>query len=782
LARQVHPTAGTVAAVLTRRGLLRAGVAGIALGLVPSAPTGVRAAPVRALTCDLDVAPRSAPRTAPTLRAVPFTTPLPRAAVLTGSRVDLELARTTVEVLPGLPTPMLTYGGTFPGPTILAAPGRETLVEVHNGLDEGAVVHLHGAHVAAAHDGHVRDVIAAGASRAYAYANEQRPATLWYHDHLRMRTGERVYRGLAGGYLLLDPGEAALGLPAGDERDVLLVVADRSFAEDGSLVYAPGTAHSPVVGDVVLVNGADRPRLEVAAGLLRLRVLNACNARGLRLARADAVDLIQIGTDGGLLGAPADRPQIELWPSERAEVLLDLTGADVGTRVVLADAAGGGDLLAVDVVDGPSGASAGRLDLPALPDLDAPEVVRTLTLDQADGRFLLNGHGYDEAIRDVHARLGAVERWRLVNTTAASHPMHLHLVSFLVRGRSGSSGQPFPLRPEDEGWKDTVLVRPFETVEVDARFADHLGDFMVHCHVLEHEDHDMMSQFRVVDLARVAGRTRVETAAAIAARLDGPRRRVVVADGEDWRGALAGAALADALLLVSGDALDPAVDAELRRVRPEEVVVVGDVVPDAVVAAIAALAPTRRIAGADPVATAAMVAVDLSGPADVAVLATDAVFADALAAGLLGVPVLLTDPAALSPAAADALAALGVREVLLAGGAAAVGTGVEGALADAGYAVTRVAGADRTGTAAAFARRAGLSTTVWAASAGRFPDALGAAVAARRTGATLVLVGDDGASPAASALLAEAGVTAVRIAGGEAAVPLAAEADLARRL
>jgi spore coat protein A, manganese oxidase len=770
--------------------VLRAGLAGVAAGAVQRLPTSSAAGPGRPprphrapLTCELTGFRRAS--TDPSLRAPAWSTPLPRPPVLTGGAVDLPIRAAEVEVLPGRPTPMLTYAGTVPGPTIVARPGHPLAVTLHNGLDEAAVLHLHGVHAPAEHDGHVAHEVGPGASRTYRYPNAQRPATLWYHDHLLMRTADRVHRGLAGAYLLRDPAEADLGLPVDDERDVVVVLADRAFADDGSLVRDP-SGHTPVVGDVVLVNGADRPRLDVAAGPVRLRVINGSNARAFRLARSDGGALLQVATDGGLLGAPAPREVVELWPAERVEVLLDLSRADVGTRLLLVDRATDEPILAVDVVDGRAVAWAPPTALPAPPTLPDPEVVRTITLDQDGDRFLLAGHGYDPAVRDVHARLGAVERWRLVNTTTASHPMHLHLVSVLVRGRTTASGGPLALRPEDEGWKDTVLVRPFETVEVDARFADHLGDFLYHCHVLEHEDHDMMSQFRVVDLQRHAGTSRVETAALVAATAAGPRRRVVVADGEDWRGALAGAALADALLLTAGDALADVVAAELRRVPPEEVVVVGTAVPDAVVEAIAAAldgaVPVRRVAGADPVDTAARVALDLAGTAPVAVVATDAVFADALAAGVLGVPVLLTDPAALSSATADALSALRTREVVIAGGPAAVGPAVEDGLRAAGYTTTRVAGEDRTATAAAFARRAGLKAEVWAASAARFPDALGAAVAARRTGASLVLVGDAGASPATAQLLADAGARRLRIAGGEVAVPLRAEADLAARL
>ena len=595
-----------------------------------------------------------------------------------------------------------------------------------------------------------------------------------------MRTAERVYRGLAGSYLLIDPAHDGLGLPNGDERDIPVTLTDKTFDADGQLVYDP-VGHTGFLGDVVLVNGVDRPVLTVEPGLLRLRILNASNARPYRLGRADGVPLVQVGTDGGLLAAPATRGEVEVWPSERVDLLLDLSRRGDGDRVVIVDA-GVGDLMAVDVTGGPAEPAILPTSLGPAPALYPPEVVRTITLDEHGGRFLLNGHGFDDAIRDVYARLGAVERWRLVNTTSFGHPIHLHLVSFLVRQRT-SSGVALHLRPEDEGWKDTVLVRAFETVELDARFADHLGDFMYHCHVLEHEDHDMMSQFRVVDLGRIAGSNRVRTAAAVSAHGGAKGGTVVVASGLEWAGALAGAALADALALVLGEALDEVAEEELRRRGPDRIVVAGSTgqVSAAIEGVLAGIAPTSRVDVDDPVELAAGVARTLADRADRVVVATADRFPDALAAGVLGIPVLLTAPTALSATCRQAIVDLGASSVVIAGGPAAVSEDVAAELTGQGLAVTRVAGPDRIATAAAFARTAGLRTTAYAASATRFPDALSAGIAARRDG-MLVLVDDTGATAVTDQLLADAQVDRIRIVGGEAAVGLAAEATLAAHL
>jgi FtsP/CotA-like multicopper oxidase with cupredoxin domain len=236
------------------------------------------------------------------------------------------------EILPGVRTPILGYDGIFPGPTFETRRGQPVVVRYRNELPVPTVVHLHGGHTPAEHDGWPLDLVLpvgdtddwsghhgmvgdlASGEREHRYPNDQRAATLWYHDHRMDFSGAAVYRGLAGFHLVRDDVEDALPLPRG-ERDLPLMICDRAFAADGSFAYPgldqgmrslPGVEDDwmeGVLGDVVLVNGAPWPVHEVDAARYRLRLLNASNARRYRIALTvpdgPDVPIVQIGSDGG---------------------------------------------------------------------------------------------------------------------------------------------------------------------------------------------------------------------------------------------------------------------------------------------------------------------------------------------------------------------------------------------------------------------------------------------------------------------------------------------------
>jgi spore coat protein A len=417
-------------------------------------------------------------------------------------------------------------------------------VEHVNSLPVPMVVHLHGGVVPAASDGFPTDLVLPAAStparrvtatdghhprpavadpaavvtsgsRTYEYPNDQRAAMLWYHDHRMDFTGPMVYRGLAGTHLVRDDEEDALPLPRGD-RELVLMVADRAFEEDGALRYpsldptlttTPGVrdvAMEGVLGDVVLVNGAPWPYAEVDAARHRLRILNASNARRYRLRLdpppPDGSGMVQIGSDGGLLANPRQLDGVTLAPAERADVLVDFGAYPVGTRVVLRNdlgARGTGVVMRFDVVRG------GRDDTAVPPVLSRIEPLRTEdAVVTREFRFmrgqlgdhsgwLVNGLPFDPTRMDATVPSGRLERWRF--RTDTHHPVHVHLTHFQVASRGGR-----PPLPGDAGWKDTVDVRPAETVDVLLRFPDLPGRYVLHCHNLEHEDMMMMSAFRVV--------------------------------------------------------------------------------------------------------------------------------------------------------------------------------------------------------------------------------------------------------------------------------------------
>jgi spore coat protein A len=452
------------------------------------------------------------------------------------------------EILPGLRTPLLTYGGTFPGPTIESRRGRPTVVEHVNELPVPMVVHLHGAAAPASEDGFPTDLVLpvtaerrathghagsaephAGAvhdpqavvtrgSRTYSYPMDQRAALLWYHDHRMDFTGPMVYRGLAGLHVVRDDEEDALPLPRG-ERELPLVIADRSFGADGELLYPsidPTLTTTPgvqdhvmegVLGDVVLVNGAPWPVADVDAARYRLRILNASNARRYELVLdpppPTGASFVQVGSDQGLLAAPVEHDTLPVAPAERFDVVVDFGAYPVGTRVSVRNALGTGG--AADVLQFVV-ARRGRDDS-AVPSVlshverledGAPVLTRSFRFtrggvtggDGGQRAWAINGRTFDPTRMDAVVRPGQLERWRF--GTDLHHPVHVHLAAFQVVSRGGSSPSP-----TDGGWKDTVDVRPAEHVDVLVRFPDLPGRYVMHCHNLEHEDMMMMSAFEV---------------------------------------------------------------------------------------------------------------------------------------------------------------------------------------------------------------------------------------------------------------------------------------------
>ena len=435
-------------------------------------------------------------------------------------------------------------GGSFPGPTIEARTGEPVRVTWTNDLrDAGGalrtdhilpvdecphgagrgptrvVTHLHGGHVPAEFDGHPDETITPGESVTYEYPNWQDASTIWYHDHALGITRLNVYAGLAALYVIRDDAEDALGLPSGD-YEVPLVIQDRSFHPDGSLRY-PETWQEHFFGDVNLVNGKVMPYLEVDRGLYRFRIVNGANARTYTLSLSGGLAFTVIGVDGGLLDEPRTVSQLTLGGAERADVLVDFSELDPGTEVLLTNSApapfpgtpGVGvlpEVMQLRVTDQVGHTGAVPSTLRALETLDEADSIieRDFELrrdggDECGGRaWLINGLGWDDITEEP--TLGTTEVWRFINRSGVTHPMHMHLVFFQVLDRQPFEqvdgevvpiGEPSAPEPWESGWKDTVSVGPGEIVRVIARFEDFVGSFPYHCHVLEHEDHEMMRQF-----------------------------------------------------------------------------------------------------------------------------------------------------------------------------------------------------------------------------------------------------------------------------------------------
>jgi spore coat protein A len=468
----------------------------------------------------------------------PFQVPLPVPPVARPVRADpstdyyeIDVRPAAARILPGLDTPIWGYDGIFPGPTIEARTGRRVALLLKNRLPVPIVHHLHGGRTAPESDGyptdltlpesgfsslHMHDPLAriVRGRREHIYANGQRAATLWYHDHRMDFTGAQVWRGLAGFYLVRDPEEERLPLPRGD-RELPLLFCDRSFDADGSLRYpsldpslrdAPGVTADyagGVLGDVILVNGAAWPRLEVANVRYRFRLLNASNARRYELALdpqpPGAAAFIQIGSDGGLLEAPVAHRTLRIAPAERFDVIVDFSRFRPGTSVTLRNQSATGsaaNIMRFDIAHTARDESAIPSHLSETPVPGARDVAVTREFDFSYPRFhsgqgwAINGNPFDPARMDARPRLNTTELWRL--RTDFSHPLHLHLAHFRVLSHSGRPA------PYDSGWKDTIDLGPGQAAEILVPFAGYRGRYVFHCHNLEHEDMGMMGNFEVV--------------------------------------------------------------------------------------------------------------------------------------------------------------------------------------------------------------------------------------------------------------------------------------------
>lgn len=464
-------------------------------------------------------------------------------------------------------TRLWTYGGQYPGPTIEASADRPVTVRWISDLRDGTgalrtqhllpvdlcvhgpdslgatprtVTHLHGGHVPAASDGYPEQTILPGQQQTFVYPNHQPPATLWYHDHALGITRLNVLLGLAGFYFLRDPIEQALGLPSG-AYEVPLLMQDRSFHADGSLVY-PAAWEEHFFGDHALVNGKVQPYCNVARGDYRIRLLNGSNARTYALSLSNGLPFTVIGDDGGLLGKPIVRESLVISPGERYDVVVDFGGESPGAEILLLNSAaapypgneGGGHehrgagsqgtASLPEIMKFIVGANAGFAWTPPnvlrpvtpIPESEAT-VSRDFILRKMDdpctgSMWMINDRSWNDITE--RPQLGATEIWRFANPSGTVHPMHLHLVRFQVLDRQPilllddtivPTGPAVPPDSSMAGWKDTVPVLPNEAVRVIARFDDYLGRFAYHCHILEHEDQEMMRQFEVVDTTTASG-------------------------------------------------------------------------------------------------------------------------------------------------------------------------------------------------------------------------------------------------------------------------------------
>lgn len=477
----------------------------------------------------------------------PFRTPLPIPPVLSGSRLDIPIREAEVQALPGRRTRMWTYGGTFPGPTIRRPAGERTEVTFHHELPAAVgelTVHLHGGHNRTQFDGQPGGLTAShatsfycdiprglsprqsgndvliepGGRRTYVFdlmedGEPERAAFQWYHDHRLDHTARNVWHGLVGMWIIDDEFDAGLPLPSGN-RDLALTVVDRSF-DDRNQLADPFTDRRPpadgINSNTILVNGAHMPHHRVSAQRYRLRVLNASQFRSYNLFFSNGARMVQIGTDSGLMPRPVWRKEVLVGPAERVELIVDFgdargesvelrSGPRHGARHPLGSHAYVGALMQfrVDPRRAPDRTRVPHRLRP-LPDWTRhvshkPDHTWTISIGGLfKTRWEINGHTFNPARADAHPKLGSVQTWELVNHTSVTHMMHMHLTDWYLLSRNGK-----PPPPWEDCLKETFFLYPNERILVAGKMADYTGKFVIHCHMLDHEDHGLMSQFEVV--------------------------------------------------------------------------------------------------------------------------------------------------------------------------------------------------------------------------------------------------------------------------------------------
>jgi spore coat protein A len=438
------------------------------------------------------------------------------------------------------PTRFWSFGGSVPGPTLAMRSGDGVLVEWANELPQqhflpidhrlhGAeanqpqvrtVAHLHGAFVRPESDGYPEDWIVPGKSALFHYPNQQAAAMLWYHDHAMGINRLNIYAGLFGVTLLRDAVEDGLNLPKG-KYEVPLVLFDRQITPDGQLYYPisekPGAPWVPeVFGDAILINGKLFPYLEVEPRKYRFRVLNASNGRFYHLGLQNGLSFQQIGTDQGLLPAPVSVKNLMLAPGERVDVVIDFSDSRGEPILLKSDSF---SLMQFRVlsnkVSDPSSLPAALCPVPKMAESDAVKT-RLLTLDEYQNLvaepvlMLLNGSYWHDPITEKPA-LNSTEIWSFVNPTDDTHPIHLHAVRFQILDRQHYEpwiyqtkkefrflGPRVPPDAGEAGWKDTVRADSKMVTRIIVRFEGYTGRYVWHCHLLEHEDNEMMRPYEIV--------------------------------------------------------------------------------------------------------------------------------------------------------------------------------------------------------------------------------------------------------------------------------------------
>jgi len=421
---------------------------------------------------------------------------------------DLKMQLGLSNFFPNVETQTFGVNGSYLGPTIRLKVGQNVSLNWHNNIGEEASMHGHGMHLPAYADGTVHQTIPDGSSWSAKYKVKQKACSNWYHPHTLGKTATQVLMGL-GGMILIDDNES-LSLPLPKRYgidDIPLVFQDRSFTQSGFFNY-PKTMMTTMHGyrgDTLLVNGTVAPYIEVEAGLLRLRLLNASNSRVYSFG-IDGKSMQVIAGDNSFLEKPIKVKRVTLSPAERAEVVINLKGLK-GKKIYMKDYLSGARVLEIRITKDAKVSSSVPSRLTNLEPIDLKKVTKKRFFRLSvggPGRLLINGKSMNPNRIDEVVKKGEYEIWEVYNEPMGMgmmrmiHNFHMHGNHFRVLSRNGSKRA---VKPWERGYKDTVYLEPGDRVELLVRHTDYSDPkvpYMFHCHILEHEDAGMMGQFTVV--------------------------------------------------------------------------------------------------------------------------------------------------------------------------------------------------------------------------------------------------------------------------------------------
>jgi FtsP/CotA-like multicopper oxidase with cupredoxin domain len=412
--------------------------------------------------------------------------------------VTLRAEETTVELADGVEVDMYTYNGHVPGPIIQANVGDRVIVNFENHLPEKTTVHWHGLRISDDMDGspRIQEPVEPGGSFVYDFVVPE-AGSYWYHPHVR--SNEQVEKGLYGLIVVRDENDPEYDAERYFTIDDILL--DNNDEMPGFLESHPEVMHGRA-GNMLLTSGQlDPVALDIEQGSVeRWRLVNPANARTMSLSIEGASWRV-IGTDGGLLSEPYETDRLTLPVGQRFDVEVTFDEAEdarLDTHVMVRDDAGdiveqAFPLVEVDVTQ--SSRTPRTIDWPAIEPIAEPSVDRQETIafdvqQDAIGRteWTLNGEADPDEPLFTFTE-GERVRITLENRAGPEHPFHLHGQFFTVVEDS----RPWTHQP---GFKDTVLVPGQQSVDIIAYF-DNPGQWMAHCHILEHAELGMMSEIVV---------------------------------------------------------------------------------------------------------------------------------------------------------------------------------------------------------------------------------------------------------------------------------------------